>query len=150
MKVVMYQPEIVGNVGTIIRMCACLSIDLDIIEPCGFPFDKERLRRTAMDYFDKVKITRYSNFDDFRVSNKNYRIVLLTTKSSIPYYDFKFNDDDILMVGRESAGVPDYIHKSVNARIVIPMKNGTRCLNVAMSLAIVTGEVMKQCNLYEV
>jgi tRNA (cytidine/uridine-2'-O-)-methyltransferase len=149
MKVVMYQPEIVGNVGTIIRLCACLCIDLDIIEPCGFPFDKYRLRRTAMDYFDKVKITRYESFDSFREKNKNCRIVLLTTKSSTPYFDFKFNENDILMVGRESAGVPDYIHKNVDSRVVIPMKKDARCLNVAISLALVTGEVMRQCNLYE-
>lgn len=143
MKIALYQPDIAGNVGTIIRMCACLDFSLDIIEPCGFPFYENRLRRSAMDYYDYVKINRFSSFEEFRNYNKNSRIILLTTKSSVSYYDFKFNNNDILLAGRESAGVPDEIHKSVDARIVIPMKNGMRCLNVAVSLSMVVGWVLR-------
>ncbi len=143
MKIALYQPDIAGNVGTIIRMCACLDFSLDIIEPCGFPFDENRLRRSAMDYYDYVKINRFSSFEEFRDYNKNSRIILLTTKSSVSYYDFKFNNNDILLAGRESAGVPDEIHKSVDARIVIPMKNGMRCLNVAVGLSMVVGWVLR-------
>lgn len=143
MKIALYQPDIAGNVGTIIRMCACLDFSLDIIEQCGFPFYENRLRRSAMDYYDYVKINRFSSFEEFRNYNKNSRIILLTTKSSVSYYDFKFNNNDILLAGRESAGVPDEIHKSVDARIVIPMKNGMRCLNVAVSLSMVVGWVLR-------
>lgn len=144
MKIALYQPDIAGNVGTIIRMCACLDFSLDIIEPCGFPFDENRLRRSAMDYYDYVKINRFSSFEEFRDYNKNSRIILLTTKSSVSYYDFKFNNNnDILLAGRESAGVPDEIHKSVDARVVIPMKNGMRCLNVAVSLSMVVGWALR-------
>ena len=144
MKVLLYQPDIAGNVGTIIRMCACLGLDLDIIEPCGFPFSREKIRKSGLDYIDKVNITRYSSFEEYKQANNNYRIVLLTTKASTNYLKFQFEENDILMVGRESAGVPDEVHKSVNERIIIEMKNDARCLNVAMSLAIVTGEAIRQ------
>ena len=120
MKVALYEPDIAGNVGTIIRMCACLGLDLDIIEPCGFPFNKEK--------------------------NKDSRIVLLTTKASVEYTSYKFNENDILMVGRESAGVPENVHNSVDGRVVIKMQENTRCLNVAISLAMVVGEALRQIN----
>lgn len=149
MKILLYQPDIAGNVGTIMRMAVCFNLELNIIEPCGFPFDEDKiLKRSAMDYFKYVKLKRYNSFVEFKKENQNSRIILLTTKSSVPYCNFKFYDDDILMVGRESAGVPDEIHNSVDNRIVIPMKNGARCLNVAISLSIVLGEAMRQCNLY--
>lgn len=149
MKILLYQPDIAGNVGTIIRMAVCFNLELNIIEPCGFPFDEDKiLKRSAMDYFKYVKLKRYNSFEEFKKENQNSRIILLTTKSSVPYCNFKFYNDDILMVGRESAGVPDEIHNSVDSRVVIPMKNGARCLNVAISLSIVLGEAMRQCNLY--
>ena len=149
MKILLYQPDIAGNVGTIIRMAVCFDIELNIIEPCGFPFDEDKiLKRSAMDYLKNVKLKRYNSFEDFKNNNKNCRIILLTTKSSIPYYNFKFNENDVIMVGRESAGVPDEIHNSVDNRLLIPMKNGARCLNVAISLSIVLGDALKQCNLY--
>ncbi|MDD2840648.1 MAG: tRNA (cytidine(34)-2'-O)-methyltransferase [Rickettsiales bacterium] len=147
MKVLLYQPDIAGNVGTIIRMCACLGLDLDIIEPCGFPFNKEKIKKSGLDYVDKVNITRYSSFQEYKQANKNYRIILLTTKASVNYLKFKFEKNDILMVGRESAGVPDEIHNSVDGRVVIEMQENTRCLNVAMSLAMVVGETLRQINL---
>lgn len=144
MKVLLYQPDIAGNVGTIIRMCACLGLDLDIIEPCGFPFNREQIKKSGLDYIDKVKITRYDSFDEYLEIHKNNRIVLLTTKASINYLDFEFKDTDILMVGRESAGVPESVHNRVGGRVVIKMQENTRCLNVAMSLAMVVGEAIRQ------
>ena len=143
----MYEPDIAGNVGTIIRMCACLGLDLDIIEPCGFPFNREKIKKSGLDYIDKVKITRYSSFEEFKEINKNYRIILLTTKASVEYTTFKFQENDILLVGRESAGVPDKVHNSVDGRVVIKMQENTRCLNVAISLAIVVGEALRQIKL---
>ena len=149
MKILLYQPDIAGNVGTIIRMAVCFDIELNIIEPCGFPFDEDKIvKRSAMDYFKFVKLKRYDSFESFKESNKDCRIILLTTKSSIPYYEFKFEENDVIMVGRESAGVPEEIHNSVDNRLLIPMKNGARCLNVAVSLSIVVGECLKQCKLY--
>ncbi len=147
MKVAMYEPDIAGNVGTIIRMCACLGLDLDIIEPCGFPFNREKIKKSGLDYIDKVKITRYASFDEFKEINKDYRIILLTTKASVEYTTFQFQDNDILMVGRESAGVPDTVHNSVDGRVVIKMQENTRCLNVAISLAMVVGEALRQIKL---
>ena len=143
----MYEPDIAGNVGTIIRMCACLGLDLDIIEPCGFPFNREKIKKSGLDYIDKVKITRYVSFDEFKEINKDYRIILLTTKASVEYTTFQFQDNDILMVGRESAGVPDTVHNSVDGRVVIKMQENTRCLNVAISLAMVVGEALRQIKL---
>ena len=147
MKVALYEPDIAGNVGTIIRMCACLGLDMDIIEPCGFPFNREKIKKSGLDYIDKVKITRYPSFEDFQLENKGSRIILLTTKSSVEYTKFEFREDDILMVGRESAGVPETVHNAVDGRVVIKMKEGTRCLNVAISLAMVVGEAIRQIRL---
>lgn len=147
MKVAMYEPDIAGNVGTIIRMCACLGLDLDIIEPCGFPFNREKIKKSGLDYIDRVKITRYASFEEFKETNKDYRIILLTTKASVEYTTFKFQDNDILLVGRESAGVPDKVHNSVDGRVVIKMQENTRCLNVAISLAMVVGEALRQIKL---
>lgn len=147
LKVALYQPDIAGNVGTIMRLSACLDLELNIIEPCGFPFTEDKIRRSAMDYFDHVKLKRYSSFEEFKNDNKNSRIILLSTKAPVNYTKFEFRESDILMVGRESAGVPEEIHNSVDARVIIPMKNNMRCLNVAISLSIVLGEAMRQCNL---
>ena len=146
MKIALYQPDIAGNVGTIMRLSACLDLELNIIEPCGFPFTEDKIRRSAMDYFDHVKLKRYSSFEEFKEQNKGSRILLLTTKSSVEYTKFEFRKDDILMVGRESAGVPESVHNAVDGRIVIKMKEGTRCLNVAISLAMVVGEAIRQTN----
>ena len=146
MKIALYQPDIAGNVGTIMRMCACLNMGLDIIEPCGFPFNDKKIKRSSMDYYDFVNMNKFNSFDEFRDYNKNSRIVLLTTKSSLSCYDFEFKNDDILLAGRESAGVPKYVHDSVEARIVIPMKNGMRCLNVAVSLSFVVGLALGRMN----
>lgn len=147
MKVLLYQPDIAGNVGTIIRMCACLGLDLDIIEPCGFPFNREKIKKSGLDYIDKVKISRYPSFDEYKNQNIGSRIVLLTTKASVEYTKFNFKQNDILMVGRESAGVPEEVHQAVDGRVVIKMQDNTRCLNVAISLAMVVGEALRQVGL---
>ena len=147
MKIALYQPDIAGNVGTIMRLSACFDLELNIIEPCGFPFTEEKIKRSAMDYFQYVKLKRYSSFQELKDNNKDSRIILLSTKASVKYTDFKFKDSDILMVGRESAGVPDDIHNTVDGRVLIPMKNNMRCLNVAVSLSVVLGEAMRQCEL---
>ncbi len=126
------------------RMCACLGVALDIIEPCGFPLDDARLRRAAMDYIDHLDYARHRSWSDFRDQLGARRLVLLTTKAAVPYTGFSFLDDDILMVGRESAGVPDDIHARADARIVIPMQPPMRSLNVAISAAMVVGEALRQ------
>ena len=149
MKILLYQPDIAGNVGTIMRMSVCFDLELNIIEPCGFPFDENKImKRSAMDYLDNVKLKRYSSFEEFKENNKDCRVILLTTKSSVPYHTFSFKENDVIMVGRESAGVPEEIQNSVDSRLLIPMKNGARCLNVAISLSIVLGEALRQCKLY--
>ena len=148
MKVLMYQPDIAGNVGTIARLCACMDIELNIIEPCGFLFEDKKFKRAGMDYLDFVKINRFLSFDEFRKQNKDCRIVLLTTKGDKKINDFQFNSSDVLMVGRESAGVPEIIHKTVDERVLIPMKNNSRSINVAVSLSMALAIAMKQCELF--
>lgn len=148
MKVVLYQPDIAGNVGTVARLCHCMGLELNIIEPCGFLFDDRKLKRAGMDYLDLNVIKRYKSFQEFRDSNKGCRVVLLTTKASERLDKFKFEPSDILMIGRESAGVPDEIHNAVDKRVIIPMKNNSRCINAAMSCTMVVAVAMNQCNLY--
>ena len=148
MKVLMYQPDIAGNVGTIARLCACMDIELNIIEPCGFLFEDKKFKRAGMDYLDFVKINRFLSFEKFREQNKDCRIVLLTTKGDKKINDFQFNSSDVLMVGRESAGVPETIHNTVNERVVIPMKNNSRSINVAISLSMALAIAMQQCGLF--
>ena len=148
MKVCMYRPDIAGNVGTIIRLAACMGLEVDIIEPCGFPFNIEQIRRSGMDYIEYTKINRYVSFEDFKEKNKNSRIILLSTKAKQSYTTFKFQENDILMVGRESAGVPDEVHNAVDSEVLIPMKNNMRSINVAISLAMVLGEAMRQTDLF--
>lgn len=127
------------------RLCACLGVGLDIIEPCGFPLDDARLKRAAMDYIDHLQMARHRSWDDFLAQIGARRIVLLTTKGALTYTDFSFQDDDVVMVGRESAGVPDHVHARADARIVIPLRPPLRSLNVAMSAAMALGEARRQC-----
>ncbi len=127
------------------RLCACLGVGMDIIEPCGFPLDDTRLRRAAMDYIDHLDYTRHRSWEDFLAQTGTRRLVLLTTKGAVPYADFAYRTDDILMVGRESAGVPDDVHNRADARIVIPLRPPLRSLNVAISAAIALSEAIRQC-----
>jgi tRNA (cytidine/uridine-2'-O-)-methyltransferase len=144
MRLALYQPDMPPNTGTMMRLCACLGVGLDIIEPCGFPLDDARLRRAAMDYIDHLDYMRHRSWDDFLVQIGARRLVLLTTRGAIPYTDFIFHSDDVLMVGRESAGVPDDVHNRADARLVIPIRPPLRSLNVAISAGMALGEALRQ------
>ena len=144
-RIALYQPDIAGNTGTILRMAACLGIAVDIIEPAGFDLSDRNLRRAGMDYLEMAVLTRHVDFkafDDWRRS-ENRRLVLFSTRAAIPYTRFSFVDGDILLFGRESAGVPEHVHDLAEARLLIPMK-GARSLNVALSVAMAAGEAIRQ------
>lgn len=146
LELLLYQPDIPQNVGTILRLSACLGLNVHIIEPCGFPFDEKKLKRAAMDYIDHVQFTRYPSFDHAAkaLSLKQKRLVLLTTKTNLAYTSFTFTPQDVLMVGKESAGVPEEIHTTIHDKVTIPMTPFCRSLNVAMAIAMVTGEALRQ------
>ena len=145
-KIALYEPDIPQNTAAIIRTCACLGADLEIIEPCGFLFSDKRFKRVVMDYMDQKMIKFYQNFDHFFKSKKDQRIILLTTKSAESYIKFEFKNDDTLLFGRESAGVPDNIHNSIKHKLKIPMINNKRSLNIASSVAIILSENLRQTN----
>ena len=147
MHIALYKPDIPQNTAAIIRLGACLSIKIHIIEPCGFNLHDSRFKRVVMDYIGFSKIFRYQDYDDFLNKNKKKRIILMTTKAKKHYHKFKFKKDDILLFGRESAGVPNNLHKTIKDKIKIPMNKNTRSLNVAMSVAIVSAEALRQNNL---
>lgn len=145
-RIALYQPDIAGNTGTILRMAACLGIAVDIIEPAGFDLSDRNLRRAGMDYLEMAALTRhvdFAGFEDWRRSEAR-RLVLFSTKAAVPYTAFSFADGDILLFGRESAGVPDHVRDSADARLLIPMKGGGRSLNVALSAAMAAGEAIRQ------
>ena len=143
-KIALYEPEIPQNTAAIIRTCSCLGADLEIIEPCGFLFDDKRFKRVVMDYMDEKMIKFYQNSDEFFKSKNNQRVILMTTKSSEPYTNFRFKSGDTLLFGRESAGVPENIHNSTKHRLKIPMANNKRSLNIASSVAIILSENLRQ------
>ena len=143
-KIALFEPDIPQNTAAIIRTCACLGAKLEIIEPCGFLLSDKRFKRVVMDYMNEKEIKFYKSADDFFESKKNQRIVLMTTKASLPYTEFEFDKSDTILFGRESAGVPDNIHKIVKHRLKIPMKNSMRSLNIASSVAIILAESLKQ------
>ncbi len=144
MRIALFEPEIAGNVGAILRLGACMGAALDLIEPMGFAWDDRRVRRTAMDYIDHVTIARHAGFDAFRSSIGSRRLVLLTTKSHQSAYDFEFTADDVLLFGKESAGVPTAVASACNARVRIPMRPEVRSMNLATSAALALGEAMRQ------
>ncbi|MEE8332526.1 MAG: tRNA (cytidine(34)-2'-O)-methyltransferase [Alphaproteobacteria bacterium] len=144
MRLALYQPDIPQNTGTMLRLCACLGVAVDIIEPCGFLLDDRRLRRAGMDYLDSVEIVRHQSWDRFTENRGAGRLALLTTTGDIPYCDFDFRAADTLLVGRESAGVPQEVHDAADARLTIPMAHGLRSLNVALAAAMVLGEALRQ------
>ncbi len=146
-KIALFEPDIPQNTAAIIRTCACLGAKLEIIEPCGFLLNDKRFKRVVMDYMDKEKITFYQSSDHFIASKKNERIVLMTTKASVSYTRFKFEINDTILFGRESAGVPEKYHKLIKDRLKIPMKNNKRSLNIASSVAIILAESLKQTKL---
>ena len=146
-KIALFEPDIPQNTGAIIRTCACLGAKLEIIEPCGFLLNDKRFKRVVMDYMDEREIKIYQNSDHFFESKKNQRVILITTKVSDSYTNFKFDVNDTILFGRESAGVPKDIHGLVKNRLKIPMKNDKRSLNIASSVAIILAECLKQTKL---
>ena len=146
-KIALFEPDIPQNTGAIIRTCACLGAKLEIIEPCGFLLNDKRFKRVVMDYMDEREIKIYQNSDHFFESKKNQRVILMTTKGSDSYTNFKFDVNDTILFGRESAGVPKDIHGLVKNRLKIPMKNDKRSLNIASSVAIILAECLKQTKL---
>jgi tRNA (cytidine/uridine-2'-O-)-methyltransferase len=139
----LYQPDIPQNVGAAMRLCACLGIDLNIIEPCGFPWKEKEFRRIGMDYIDHVTYHRHISWNAF-LNHHEGRIILMTTKGSISYTEFEFQDGDTLLAGRESVGVPDDVHDIADARVLIPMHGQARSLNVINACAMITGEALRQ------
>ena len=147
LKIALFEPDIPQNTAAIIRTCSCLGAKLEIIEPCGFLTNDKRFKRVVMDYMDEKEIKFYQSSKDFFESKKNQRIILMTTKASSSYTEFKFKKNDTILFGRESAGVPEKIHKIVKYRLKIPMKNNKRSLNIASSVAIILAESLKQTKL---
>jgi len=145
-KIALYEPDIPQNTAAIIRTCACLGADLEIIEPCGFSFSDKRFKRVVMDYMDEEIVKFYQSSEEFFNSKKGQRVILLTTKSSKSYAEFNFTDNDTLLFGRESAGVPEHIHNSIEHRLKIPMVSNKRSLNIASSVAIILSENLRQIN----
>ena len=143
-KIALFEPDIPQNTAAIIRTCACLGAKLEIIEPCGFLISDKRFKRVVMDYMDEKDINFYKSADIFFKSKKDQRIILMTTKASISYTNFKFEKNDTILFGRESAGVPEEIHKLLNNKLKIPMESNKRSLNLASSVAIILAECLKQ------
>ena len=142
--IALYQPDIPQNVGAMFRLCACMDINLDIIEPCAFPWNERRIKQSAMDYMTKVNYTRHASWEKFLENRGNARIILMTTKAAQPYTDFNFQENDILLAGSESAGVPEQVHKSADTRILIPMSEGLRSLNIVNATSMILGEALRQ------
>ena len=145
--IALFEPDIPQNTAAIIRTCACLGAKLEIIEPCGFMLSDKRFKRVVMDYLSEKNIKFYESADHFFETKKNQRIILMTTKASVSYTKFKFKKNDTILFGRESAGVPEKVHKLVNKRLKIPMKKNMRSLNIASSVAIILAESLKQTKL---
>ena len=148
MELALFQPDIAQNAGTLMRLGACLATPVNIIEPCGFPFGTKDMRRAVMDYTDIADIQKHASWAQFLQAKAGKRLVLLTTKASVCYTDFKFAPDDILLLGRESSGVPEDVHQRVDGRVTIPMQASARSINVAVSAAMVLGEALRQTNAF--
>lgn len=148
MRLALFEPDIPQNAGALLRLGACLGVAVDIIEPCGFALSDRALKRAGMDYLEKASLRRHSSWARFQAGRGGGRLVLLTTRAAQPYTAFAFAPDDILLLGRESAGVPEAVHQAAAARLLIPMKAGARSLNVAQAAAMVLGEALRQCNLF--
>jgi tRNA (cytidine/uridine-2'-O-)-methyltransferase len=146
LSIALYQPDIAGNTGTIMRLAVCLGLTVELIEPAGFDTSDRNLRRAGMDYLSAVTLTRHIDWNHFETWRRDSgrRLILASTRAAGIYTDFAFRPDDILLFGRESAGVPDHVHEIANARILIPMQVGQRSINVAMSAAMIAGEALRQ------
>ena len=153
MRLALFQPDIPQNTGTLLRLGACLDLPIDIIEPCGFIFNEKAMKRAGMDYLHMAKYRRHNSWDDFLAYRAEHpeeygRIILLTTHASVPYTTFEFKPNDIILMGRESAGVPECVHKIADSRLIIPMNEHARSINVAISAVMVIGEALRQTNLF--
>lgn len=148
MRIALYQPDIPQNAGAIFRLAACLGVPVDVIEPCGFVLDDRRLRRVAMDYDGQAEIVRHPSWENYADNRAPGRIVLLTTRGATSHIDFSFQSSDTLLLGRESAGVPDSIHSAADARLIVPMATGARSLNVVTAAAMALGEALRQTGGY--
>ena len=146
-NIALYQPDIPQNTAAIIRICACFDINLEIIKPCGYFFDKKKLDRIYLDYLDICNLRFYESYDDFFSKKKDFRLILLTTKSNSNYTKFLYKKNDTLVFGKESAGVPEEIHNSIQNKLTIKMNKKTRSFNIASSVAIVASEALRQINL---
>ena len=144
MRLALYEPEIAGNVGAVLRLGACMGVAVDLIEPMGFEWDDRRVRRTAMDYIDHVDVARHAGWDAFAGTVGNARLVLFTTKATQSLYDFAFSQDDVLLFGKESAGVPDMVRDASHEKLRIPMRPAVRSMNLATSAALAVGEALRQ------
>lgn len=144
MRIALYEPEIAGNVGAVLRLGACLGVAVDLIEPMGFVWDDKRVRRAAMDYIDHVSVARHPGFSAFRASIGPARMVLFTTRASQSPYDFAFRDDDVLLFGKESAGVPAAVADACDARLRLPIRREVRSMNLAMTAGLALGEALRQ------
>ncbi len=151
MRLALYEPDIPQNTGTIIRLAACMGVPVDIIEPCGFAFSEKSFRRSGLDYVEMAEIEHHMSFDHFESwrEKRGSRLVLLTTKAEQSYTAYEFSSDDIILMGRESAGVPDAVHSHADDRITIPMPGKLRSLNVALAAAMVLGEALRQLKTHE-
>ncbi len=143
-KVALYEPDIPQNTAAIVRLCACFGVRLDIIEPCGFFLSDKRFKRVVMDYINECKIKSFKDFTEFKKDKKNERIILMTTKAKRKYFNFKFKQNDTILFGRESAGVPQLVHKSVDYKLIIPIQKKDRSLNIVSSVAITLAEALRQ------
>ena len=144
MRLALFQPDMPGNLGAVMRLCACFGRSCEVVEPCGFPLSAKALRRAAMDYGAPSDLVRHSSFEALIESLKGARLILVTTKGSAPLTDFEFRADDVLLMGRESSGAPDFVHDRADGRVVIPMAPGARSLNLAGSASIVLFEALRQ------
>ena len=144
MRIALFEPEIAGNVGAVMRLGACFGVGVDLIEPLGFPWDDKRVRRTAMDYIDHVHVARHGSFEAFRETTASGRLVLLTTRADRSLYDWTFAPDDILLLGKESAGVPDEVRAACDVTVRIPIRPEVRSLNLATAAAIALAEALRQ------
>lgn len=144
MRIALFEPEIAGNVGAVLRLGACMGAEVDLIEPMGFQWDDRRVRRSAMDYIDHVVVSRHSDFEAFRATVGTRRLVLFTTKASRSAYDFSYLPDDILLFGKESAGVPPAVAEPCDARVRIPMRSAVRSMNLALAAGLAVGEALRQ------
>ncbi len=144
MRIALYEPEIAGNVGAVLRLGACLGVAVDLIEPMGFVWDDKRVRRAAMDYIDHVEIARHAGFTAFRAAVGDARLVLFTTKATASPYDFAFRSDDVLLFGKESAGVPADVAEVCDARLRLPIRREVRSMNLAMAAGLALGEALRQ------